>query len=189
MVEIMKRDEKLFVDMMMVEELGIALDQETQNPYEAGAVNFSSFMAFGLLPILPFFVFLIGVAMNEGDFDSSGDVIQHGWRNICEWEKPRENVAIWDQCFSASNMMHQNATRPKHMCQNVRQRGSYFCSDHNKEFEKKKNTTTFYQHAHLLVLSFLRDNYPFPQFNVDVLTTDLPLPNFPLVLIIFFLTF
>ena len=82
MVEIMKRDEKLFVDMMMVEELGIALDQETQNPYEAGAVNFSSFMAFGLLPILPFFVFLIGVAMNEGDFDSSGDVIQHGWRNI-----------------------------------------------------------------------------------------------------------
>ena len=93
---------------------------------------------------------------------------------ISEWEKPRENVAIWDRCFSASNMMSQNATRPKHMCQNPRQRGSYFCSDHINEFEKKKNTTTFYQYAHLLVQTFRRENYPFPQFHVDVLTTDLP---------------
>ena len=82
MVEIMRRDEKLFVDMMMVEELGIPLDQETQNPYLAGAINFSSFLIFGLLPIFPFLVVLIGVALTIPDTDSTGEIIETGWRNI-----------------------------------------------------------------------------------------------------------
>ena len=82
MVEIMKRDEKLFVDMMMVEELGIPPDQETQNPYLAGAINFTSFLIFGLLPVLPFLIVLIGVAITDPDYDSSGDVIEKGWRDI-----------------------------------------------------------------------------------------------------------
>jgi len=59
---------------------------------------------------------------------------------IREWEKPRgKNVTQWDKCFSASNMMHLNPGQPKQICENRRQRGSYFCSDHINEYKKKKH--------------------------------------------------
>eukprot|EP00008_Paramoeba_atlantica_P009001 CAMPEP_0201476956 /NCGR_PEP_ID=MMETSP0151_2-20130828/2084_1 /ASSEMBLY_ACC=CAM_ASM_000257 /TAXON_ID=200890 /ORGANISM="Paramoeba atlantica, Strain 621/1 / CCAP 1560/9" /LENGTH=275 /DNA_ID=CAMNT_0047857523 /DNA_START=795 /DNA_END=1622 /DNA_ORIENTATION=+ len=77
MVDLLAKNDKIFLDAMVVEELGIPPDQEDQNPYIAGLMNFSSFMLFGFLPILPFLVCLIGVV---ADSESIGE--GDGWRNV-----------------------------------------------------------------------------------------------------------
>lgn len=59
-VDILAKDHKLFVNAMMVEELEIPPEQEEQSPVKNAGVNFSSFMVFGSVPLLPFVVFMIG---------------------------------------------------------------------------------------------------------------------------------
>ncbi len=56
---------------MMVEELEISPDQETQNPYMNALVNFVSFLVFGSIPVLPFVVFLIGASVADCTVPSS----------------------------------------------------------------------------------------------------------------------
>eukprot|EP01120_Amphizonella_sp_Union-15-10_P010281 TRINITY_DN4097_c0_g1_i2.p1 TRINITY_DN4097_c0_g1~~TRINITY_DN4097_c0_g1_i2.p1 ORF type:complete len:266 (+),score=51.76 TRINITY_DN4097_c0_g1_i2:105-902(+) len=57
-VEILSKDRKVFVDIMMIEELGIMPDDEYQIPWKHGAVNFTSFMIFGLIPLLAYMAYL-----------------------------------------------------------------------------------------------------------------------------------
>jgi len=52
---------KVFIDMMMVDELGILPEEEGQVPWKHGLVNFGSFISFGILPLLVYFI-IIGVA-------------------------------------------------------------------------------------------------------------------------------
>lgn len=52
---------KLFIDMMMVDELGILPEEEGQIPWKHGAVNFGSFIAFGIVPLLIYFI-VVGAA-------------------------------------------------------------------------------------------------------------------------------
>eukprot|EP01116_Phalansterium_solitarium_P014067 TRINITY_DN3158_c0_g2_i2.p2 TRINITY_DN3158_c0_g2~~TRINITY_DN3158_c0_g2_i2.p2 ORF type:complete len:228 (-),score=101.12 TRINITY_DN3158_c0_g2_i2:369-1052(-) len=59
LVNIMAKNRKGFVDIMMSEELGMALDTEDKKPWAHGLVNFGSFMTFGLIPLL---VYIIVVA-------------------------------------------------------------------------------------------------------------------------------
>jgi VIT1/CCC1 family predicted Fe2+/Mn2+ transporter len=63
-VEILSRDNKVFVDTMLVEELEIPLEQAEQSPLKNLLVNFVSFMIFGTVPILPFIVYIIGRAVS-----------------------------------------------------------------------------------------------------------------------------
>ncbi|EGC30950.1 hypothetical protein DICPUDRAFT_50495 [Dictyostelium purpureum] len=58
-VEILSLNPKGFVDVMMVEELGIMPDSESQSAWKNGLVNFISFVFFGTLPLLPYLIFLI----------------------------------------------------------------------------------------------------------------------------------
>lgn len=62
-VAILSKDDKIFVDTMMIEELEIPLEQEEQSPIKVGLVNFVAFMIFGTVPVLPFIVFIIGRAV------------------------------------------------------------------------------------------------------------------------------
>ncbi|KAN0024111.1 hypothetical protein ACTFIV_008507 [Dictyostelium citrinum] len=57
-VDILSLNPKGFVDVMMVEELGIMPDVESQSPWKNGLVNFTSFVFFGILPLLPYLAFL-----------------------------------------------------------------------------------------------------------------------------------
>ncbi|KAK5579351.1 hypothetical protein RB653_009033 [Dictyostelium firmibasis] len=57
-VDILSLNPKGFVDVMMVEELGIMPDVESQSPWKNGLVNFTSFVIFGVLPLLPYLAFL-----------------------------------------------------------------------------------------------------------------------------------
>ncbi|EAL62565.1 transmembrane protein [Dictyostelium discoideum AX4] len=57
-VDILSLNPKGFVDVMMVEELGIMPDVESQTPWKNGLVNFTSFVFFGILPLLPYLAFL-----------------------------------------------------------------------------------------------------------------------------------
>lgn len=54
-VSIISKDPKLFVDFMMVEELGILLDlDDPHGPKKQGAVMFASFLLFGAVPLLAY---------------------------------------------------------------------------------------------------------------------------------------
>lgn len=64
-VTLLAKDDALFVNIMMVEELEIPPEQEEQNPYKNALVNFAAFFVFGSLPVLPFVVFQIGLAVTN----------------------------------------------------------------------------------------------------------------------------
>ncbi|KAF2073488.1 hypothetical protein CYY_005197 [Polysphondylium violaceum] len=58
-VDILSKNPKGFVDVMMVEELGIMPDAEQESPWMNGMVNFISFLIFGIVPLLPYLVYLL----------------------------------------------------------------------------------------------------------------------------------
>jgi len=49
---ILSKNKNAFVDIMMAEELGIPPDIENEVPWKHGAINFASFMGFGVVPLL-----------------------------------------------------------------------------------------------------------------------------------------
>jgi len=56
MVDIISRDKKRFVDIMMVEELGLLVDIDDKwEPLKQGVVMFLSFILFGIFPLLAYF--------------------------------------------------------------------------------------------------------------------------------------
>ena len=57
LVQIISKDPKRFVDIMMVEELGILVDEDESNfgPLKQGLVMFTSFIFFGIFPLLAYF--------------------------------------------------------------------------------------------------------------------------------------
>jgi len=55
---IFAKNKKVFVDIMMAEELGITKDSETDVPWKHGLINFGSFMAFGIVPLIAYIVFV-----------------------------------------------------------------------------------------------------------------------------------
>jgi VIT1/CCC1 family predicted Fe2+/Mn2+ transporter len=59
-VTILASNRKVFVDVMMAEELGISQDAETKIPWKHGAINFTSFMGFGIVPLIAYLV-IIGI--------------------------------------------------------------------------------------------------------------------------------
>lgn len=65
-VEILAKNDRVFIDAMMVEELQIPLDQAHQSPLKNMTVNFFAFMIFGIVPVLPFIIFIIGRAATCG---------------------------------------------------------------------------------------------------------------------------
>ncbi|KAF2070077.1 hypothetical protein CYY_008603 [Polysphondylium violaceum] len=64
-VEILSKNPKGFIDIMMVEELGITPDAETEVAWKNGMVNFLSFLVFGIIPLLPYLFFMI-IAASAG---------------------------------------------------------------------------------------------------------------------------
>ena len=55
LVSIISKDTKLFVDVMMVEELGILVDLDDQwEPLKQGIVMFCSFVCFGMFPLIAY---------------------------------------------------------------------------------------------------------------------------------------
>lgn len=59
-VNILAKNDHLFVNAMMIEELEISPDKESQQPLKNGLASFFAFMLFGTIPLLPFIVFIIG---------------------------------------------------------------------------------------------------------------------------------
>ncbi len=55
-VELMSKNKKAFVDVMMVQELGLVADYDSWYPLKSGLINFSSFMLFGSIPLLIYVV-------------------------------------------------------------------------------------------------------------------------------------
>jgi len=55
-VDIMARNKKAFVDIMMVEELGLMPVEEGEKPWRSGIVTFLSFVAFGFIPLIPYII-------------------------------------------------------------------------------------------------------------------------------------
>ncbi|GAM16838.1 hypothetical protein SAMD00019534_000130, partial [Acytostelium subglobosum LB1] len=64
-VDILAKNKKGFVDIMMVEELGIMPDSEQEVAWKNGLINFISFTIFGIIPIFPYLVFLIVAKVNN----------------------------------------------------------------------------------------------------------------------------
>jgi len=60
MTKILSRNKEAWVNVMMVEELGIM--EENEDPVKNGMVTFFSFVFFGIFPLLPF---LIGLAFSD----------------------------------------------------------------------------------------------------------------------------
>jgi len=56
LVEIMSKHQSIFVDFMMVEELGILPPDEQESPLKKGMVTFFSFLFFGCLPLMAYVV-------------------------------------------------------------------------------------------------------------------------------------
>lgn len=54
-VEIFSKNKKVWVDIMMVEELGLLPIDE--DPIKNAIVTFTAFVSFGLIPLLPFIIF------------------------------------------------------------------------------------------------------------------------------------
>jgi len=65
MSEILSRNKKAWVDVMMVEELGII--EEPEDPLKNGLITFFSFFICGVLPLLPF---IHGMSNREGGLGS-----------------------------------------------------------------------------------------------------------------------
>lgn len=63
MVDILSRNKKVWVDVMMVEELGLIPDEE--DPKKNALVTFMSFCLFGSIPILPF---IVGLIFDKSDY-------------------------------------------------------------------------------------------------------------------------
>ena len=59
-VNILAKDDELFVNAMMIEELEISPDKEDQQPVKLGFTSFFSFLAFGTVPVIPYIVWIIG---------------------------------------------------------------------------------------------------------------------------------
>jgi vacuolar iron transporter family protein len=57
--EIISPHRKVFVDMMMVNELGILPEEEEDIAWKHGAVNFASFFVFGIVPLIGYIVFIV----------------------------------------------------------------------------------------------------------------------------------
>jgi hypothetical protein len=57
-MQIFAKDKKIFVDIMMAEELGISTEDEEEIPWKHGLVNFGSFLAFGIVPLLSYIIFV-----------------------------------------------------------------------------------------------------------------------------------
>jgi len=53
---IFAKDKKVFIDIMMAEELGITLDDEHEIPWKHGIINFLSFIVFGIVPLLAYII-------------------------------------------------------------------------------------------------------------------------------------
>jgi VIT1/CCC1 family predicted Fe2+/Mn2+ transporter len=54
-IDILSKNKKVWVDAMMVEELGM-LPEEEEDPVKNAIVTFVSFATFGLVPIFPFII-------------------------------------------------------------------------------------------------------------------------------------
>jgi len=57
-MQILVKHKKAFVDVMMAEELGIASDADQEVPWKHGVVNFTSFMVFGIVPLIAYIIIL-----------------------------------------------------------------------------------------------------------------------------------
>jgi len=55
---IFAKNKKIFVDIMMAEELGISTKEEHQIPWKHGLANFGSFMTFGVVPLIVYIIFV-----------------------------------------------------------------------------------------------------------------------------------
>jgi len=66
LIDIVSTNPKLFVDMMMVDELGILPEEESDIPWKHGVVNFGSFLVFGVIPLLGYVVYLASGANQTG---------------------------------------------------------------------------------------------------------------------------
>jgi len=55
-MQILSKNKKAFVDIMMAEELGIGLETPNQRPYKHGLVNGGSFMGFGSVPLIAYVI-------------------------------------------------------------------------------------------------------------------------------------
>jgi len=74
MVELMSRNKKAFVDVMMVQELGLSADYDAWFPLKSGLINFSSFIFFGSIPMLIYVVTTVvdSVGKNRSNLDQHG---------------------------------------------------------------------------------------------------------------------
>jgi DNA damage-binding protein 1 len=57
MLRIMAKYHDIFLDNMMLHELGMQVPDEDENPWKAGLVTFCSFVFFGLFPLLGYCIF------------------------------------------------------------------------------------------------------------------------------------
>lgn len=64
-VEIMSQHVDAFVDIMMVEELGLMPDDENESPAKQGLVMFGSFITFGAIPLISYII--VEAAADEPD--------------------------------------------------------------------------------------------------------------------------
>eukprot|EP00163_Fabomonas_tropica_P007457 TRINITY_DN1718_c0_g2_i2.p1 TRINITY_DN1718_c0_g2~~TRINITY_DN1718_c0_g2_i2.p1 ORF type:complete len:281 (-),score=75.71 TRINITY_DN1718_c0_g2_i2:193-1035(-) len=55
-INIMAKYEEFFIDIMMVEELGLMSDED-ENPWKSGAITFGAFVFFGTWPLLGYVIF------------------------------------------------------------------------------------------------------------------------------------
>lgn len=56
-IRLMAKYEDFFVDVMMVEELGLQVPDEDENPWFDGLITFCSFVFFGIFPLLAYVIF------------------------------------------------------------------------------------------------------------------------------------
>ena len=56
-IRLMAKYEDFFVDVMMVEELGLQVPDEDENPWFDGLITFSAFVLFGIFPLLAYVLF------------------------------------------------------------------------------------------------------------------------------------
>ena len=56
-IRLMAKYEDFFVDVMMVEELGLQVPDEDENPWFDGFITFCSFVFFGIFPLLAYVIF------------------------------------------------------------------------------------------------------------------------------------
>ena len=64
-VDILSRHKDLFVDVMMVDELGLSPPDEDDAPWKNGVVTFFSFLAFGSVPLWMYVIFYFAGATDK----------------------------------------------------------------------------------------------------------------------------